>query len=242
MTTLVQEGDESIRIIKDLHSFFDTRARSLTIVSIGFGRGCLERVLHEETRSAIHLFECRPEQLAATNAFLQFLQDRQPSAFLQFPWLQSHVATGMSSSALKLETKIPSLVEGSVVLKGTSLQCTPFPFTHMDILKLDMKDATEWILYQILHAGFRPGLVFLRWDRHPDKYSDAMLCAGHLQQVGYHLYGQEGSWFSYRFIDNCTYEYCSWARTDCVNPLLQAHEELVRTNILTGSGKPLTPK
>lgn len=214
MTTLVQEGDEQIKTFEELNSFFGPRISSLNIVSIGFGHGGIEQYFTERTGSTVHIFDCREKEFEKASEF------------------------GKLSTRIKLEKTIPCSINGTIRVKEVAyeLQCSIYEHPQIDILKLDMKELTEFILYQILHAGYRPGLLYIRWDRHPDKYSDAMICAGHLQQVGYGLLSNTGPWFVYRFLDDCAYEYCSWARTDSANPLFSSFEEVVRTSLLT-SGK-----
>ncbi len=235
MFTIIQEGEESVKSIKQLYTFFGTRSRSLTIYSIGFGYGGVESFLFEQTGSPVKIFECRPEELHRAEAFKQYITDRTETTI---PWLKEHEASVASSKSFQLEKGIPSLLSGTnVSVKGCEqrFQFIPFDTERIDICKLDMKEANEFLLYQILHAGYRPGLFYIRWDKHPDKFTDAMICAGHLQQVGYRLLFQEGPWFLYQFIDDCSYEYCSWARVDCSNPLLKEHESIVRLKMISKS-------
>ena len=90
---------------------------------------------------------------------------------------------------------------------------------RVDICKIEYPGLTYEIIYTMLHAGYRPGLLYIRWDEHPDKGTEAMLCAGHLQNCGYGLAAELDGYFLYRFVDDCVYETCSWSRTDCINPL-----------------------
>ncbi len=212
MTTLVQEGHEQIKTMQQLNLFFGSRSTSLHIVSIGFGYGGLEQYFHEQTGSHVHIYDSCEENCKRAQ---QFVQNGKPSAF-------------------SVHTTIPCGIEGTICVKGDDekISCSILTDPQIDICKIDMKNKTEFILYQLLHAGYRPGLFYIRWDRHPDKFADAMICAGHLQQCGYILQAATGPWFVYRFVDDCAYEYCSWARTDCANPLFQTYEEIIRTRIL----------
>lgn len=235
MTTIIQEGVEQVKTLNKLYEFFGTRSRSLQIYCIGFGYGGIERFLHEQTGSPVKIFECRPEELARAEAFTEYFKERKETSF---EWLQAHTRSSASSSAFLFHKGIPSLLEGTNIrVKGCDgkFQLTPFDTDRIDILKIDMKEATEFFIYQILHTGYRPGLLYIRWDRHPDKFSDSMICAGHIQMVGYKLLFQEGPWFVYQYQDDCMYEYCSWARVDCNNPFLDAHEEIIRTKMLAGT-------
>ena len=89
------------------------------------------------------------------------------------------------------------------------------------------KTFTDEIVYQLLRSPYRPGLLFVCWPIGPDDSNESAACAGHLQTMGYRLLAAAGSFYTYIYVDQCMYEICSWARTDCNNPMFEEYREQI---------------
>ena len=101
------------------------------------------------------------------------------------------------------------------------------PENRVDILKIEARENEEhMILYSMLHSGYRPGLVLVRYTEDPDSNVPSMLVAGHLQMSGYKLCEISSNWFLYLYNDICLYDSCSWRNTKDQNPVVRYLAEL----------------
>ena len=126
----------------------------------------------------------------------------------------------------------------NIVVKKTSLGWTTLvtevqsqPENRCDLLKIEAKNEEEQpILYSMINAGFRPGILLVRYTEDPDTNVPSMLIAGHLQMLGYKLVSLSGNWFLYVYADLCLYDSCSWRNTKDQNPVVRYLAELFQEN------------
>lgn len=91
----------------------------------------------------------------------------------------------------------------------------------VDICKIDTNAIkTRMIIYELLDAGFRPGILLVKFNDSPDTNTSSQLVAGHLQNCGYSLMGVHEDKYLYYFTDNCLYDYCSWTEVSIENPII----------------------
>jgi len=108
---------------------------------------------------------------------------------------------------------------------------------RLDILKIDVPEGLERpILLAVLEAGFRPGLILVKWTKMPNTDVPTSLCAGHLQNCGYQLIRTFENKFAYYFTDRDMYMTCSWEETNCVNPLVRDLVDSVRNSLMRSEG------
>ena len=104
------------------------------------------------------------------------------------------------------------------------------PDTRIDILKIETQsDEDRLFLYSMMDAGFRPGVLLVKYNEDPDASIPAMLAAGHLQMAGYRLLETKDNWFFYLYTDICFYDSCSWRNTKIQNPLIKSIVEVFNT-------------
>ena len=146
---------------------------------------------------------------------------------------------------------LPWWGNGSVDVSGVSAMPTQkfFPLvesvcrrmnlteTRLDILKLDVPEELERpILLAALEAGFRPGIVLVRWNKMPNSDVPTSLTAGHLQNCGYSLVKTHDNKFAYFFMDRDVYMTCSWEETTVPNPLIKEIVDSVQKSIKSAEG------
>jgi hypothetical protein len=108
---------------------------------------------------------------------------------------------------------------------------------RLDILKIDFKDGLERpILFAALEAGFRPGLILVKWSKMPNMDVPTSLCAGHLQNCGYQLINKFENKFAYYYTESDLYMTCSWEETNCVNPMVKDLVDSVRNSLVKSEG------
>ena len=95
---------------------------------------------------------------------------------------------------------------------------------RIDILKVDTAASApgleKALLGAILSAGFRPGIIVVRWSKMPDLDLSTTLAAGHLQSCGYSLVKKVDNKFLYFFTDDDLYQICSWEGLVVTNPIV----------------------
>jgi len=221
MLIKIQEGPSNCPSLEGLYDFFAPRSSKLTIWSFGLGYGGIESNFIESTGSTVHVFDARPDAIDKNEKIQRVLASHE--LLENDPeWLTSLTDIWVPPNKMIFSTKIPWSHEGNLVVHDVQTPLTKInsdEIPRVDICKIDYHGLTYEIVYNILNAGYRPGLLYIRWDEHPDLGINSMLCAGHLQNCGYGLIIELDGYFLYRFIDECVYETCSWVRNDCINPL-----------------------
>lgn len=108
-----------------------------------------------------------------------------------------------------------------------------------DLLKIEGEDEVEhMLLASTLTAGFRPGLLLVRYTEDPDANVPSMMTAGNLHMAGYKLLAVEGRWFLYVYTDVCLYESVSFRNTKVQNPVVQYLAELFKPKSTETTEKP----
>jgi hypothetical protein len=221
MLVKLQEGPSQCPSLAHIYDFFAPRSSKLTIWSFGLGFGGIETNFIESTGSKVHVFDARPEAVEKNKQIQRVLQSHELDEN-DPDWIKPLADVWIPPNKLIFSTTIPWSHDGILTVNGQQTSITQIKTSEVprvDICKIEYPGLTYEIVYILLHTGYRPGLLYIRWDEHPDKGTEAMLCAGHLQNCGYGLAAELDGYFLYRFIDDCVYETCSWARTDCINPL-----------------------
>jgi hypothetical protein len=220
--TLLQDGEHVWPYMNNLYSFFGRRSRKITVYSYGFDNGVWEAEISEMTGAKVQIFDSRPESKERFDSVLRIITahkkldtDPEWASFFEKKWIQA--------SNLLYSTELPWTHNGSLEtdfgtfkLKKTTVEEVP----QLDIVKISLNTLGYDVVHSFLNQGYRPGLVIVRWDEHPDKNSLAMITAGHLQCCGYKLIDSYENSFIYMYTDSCLYECCSWERSDVENPLL----------------------
>lgn len=232
------EGTAMFPTLNLLYSFFVPRSRTITCWCIGFDQGGVETHFLETLGCQIDIFDPRPEATQRFADVKRILTNHKAEAS-DPTWMQSYALSWSNPEKLVYHNNYPFHSSGILDLSGApaarveaiSLEKVP----RLDLLKVDADDFTTTALYTLMSIGYRPGLLYVHWHKHPDKYNDTMLCAGHLQNIGYRLLSSNDNWFLYRFDDDCMYEYCSWERTDCANPLFDSYKKMVLSDLLANN-------
>ena len=221
-TILSSEGTGQYPTMKKLYEFFAPRSSKLTIWSFGLGFGGIETDFVESTGSMVHIFDARPEA-RQTFALIDRVLLNHTSETDDPAWVAPIASKWISPTKLTLSSILPWSHTGKLMVNGVETTCEQMSVDsvpQVDICKIDYPGLTYHIIYTLLTTGYRPGLMYIRWDNHPDENVSSMLCAGHLQTAGYTLMSTENGFFLYRYVDECVYDTCSWARTDCANPMV----------------------
>lgn len=229
MAHIIQDGTLEFPILKQLFTFYSKNIKNLVVWSIGFQKGGFECEVADMLNCKIQIFDGRPESKAMFEKVSTILSTHRPETG-DDPWFEKLAKFFIQKESFTFSSSLPGFHTGAIDLSGTpthlfalDTQTTP----KIDFIKIDYPEYETEVLYAILNAGYRPGLICIRWDKNPDENTKSMLAAGHLQTCGYALCGYKGNSFLYRFTDDCLYEMCSWCRTDCNYPLLQEYKQQI---------------
>lgn len=232
--TVQKDGTSSFPILRDLYQFFSPRSKSITVLSYGLGELGVETYLMSSTGCKITVHDARPNTKEKFDKYFSILKNHAADTTAN-EWEKELSQRWILSKNLSFSQEIPFTFSGSIDLSGNPTQLQVFSYEHVDFCKIDYDTFNTSILYSILNAGYRPGLLLINWSKHPDQYNDSMLCAGHLQNTGYTLVSSEENWFLYMFNDQNLYETCSWARSDVANPLIEEIKSVTLTNLLNST-------
>lgn len=229
MTQLILDDTYEFPMIKHLFAYFSEKSKNLQVWSIGFHKGGFECELADMMTCKIHIFDARPESQNTISKVQRILTEHKPDTG-DSPWYESIAKYFLEPNTFVVSSKLPGFAEGTLDISGVLTQTfrlSQSTYSHIDLLKIDYPEYERQAIYSILNEGYRPGLILIRWNEHPDESVPSMLAAGHLQTCGYALIGVKGNCFLYRFTNDCLYEMCSWARVDCPYPLLQEYKQQV---------------
>ena len=137
-------------------------------------------------------------------------------------------ANGISGSGLAIKTR-EIMATMTDIAKSLKLKDS----ARLDILKIDCSAAPgleKPLLAAVLSAGFRPGIIIVKWSGRPDVELSSTLAAGHLQNSGYRLMSKIDTKFVYYFTDQDMYQICSWEDSTCTNPMLNAIASASKSN------------
>jgi len=223
MNTCVRtDGDISFPSVSNLYSFFAPRSKNITIWSIGFNCGGVEADFMESCGAKVKIFDGRPDAKEKFDAFDTSLKTHKPDA--KFPWTEKLAKQWILPNLCSFSPVLPWSMTGQFTINGVEMRTEQVDLSgtpRIDIAKIHYPGLETHIIYTLLNEGYRPGLLFVNWTNHPDESVPAMLCAGHLQTTGYTLVKNIENYFLYMYTDSCYYETCSWARSDCDNPMFK---------------------
>jgi hypothetical protein len=232
--TTIQDDIDEIPIIKDMYIFFSPRSKSITALSYGFGSMGIETFLTGATGCEVKIFDSRPGSAERFEKYRTILQTHSAGEN-PTKWETFMANQYILPKKITFNNSLPFSYSGSLDISGVHTSLTKFTEKQIDFLKVDYDIFNTQIIYTVINSGYRPGIILMNWSNHPDNYTDSMLCAGHLQNTGYRLIGQKGSWFLYLFMDDCIYEMCSWARIDVSNPFLEDYKSFIISNFLNST-------
>jgi hypothetical protein len=229
MAHIIQDDDVEYPILKQLFTFYSKNIQNLVVWSIGFHKGGFECEVADMLNCKIQIFDGRPASKDMFDKVSNILTTHRVQAG-DGPWFEKVSKYFIQKDAFTFHAGIPGFQTGAIDLSGVPTQTFGLninSISKIDFLKIDYPEYETQILYAILNAGYRPGLICIRWDKNPDENTQSMLAAGHLQTCGYALAGYKNNSFLYRFTDDCLYEMCSWSRTDCNYPMLEEYKQQV---------------
>jgi hypothetical protein len=228
--TIEKEGEFLFPSIGSLYDFFTPRTKDITVWSIGFQYGGFEAHIAESTGAKIQIYDGRPESKERWAIFQRVmneheLQEGDPS------WAEPLTNQWILPDSTQFQEWVPYEFTGSLMIQNQVTTLQEVKDDRVDICKVDYKGFTFPLIYTLLNKGYRPGLLYVHWDTHPDNCAQAMICAGHLQNCGYRLLNSIKNYFLYIFIDENMYEICSWNDKSSANPMFEEYRKQLFNSI-----------
>lgn len=207
---------ETFPVFRNIWEFYSSKGNKSVFVSIGNSSSpMVELHISESLGCRVHLFTERPENWEETREILKTRKITESSSDFAKQALKKWVLPQnilVNTTPLSFSTVNSSIGD---ICKSLAVE------ERIDILKVECTTlkAAEMI-YAILHLGYRPGLLLLRWETSPDSTLETTLLAGHMQNIGYGLVSKEKNNYLYYFTDKNLYEMCSWETNQVPNPLV----------------------
>lgn len=240
-TCVKKDGGVEFPSVVNLYDFFAPRTKEITIWSFGFRNGEFECDIAESTGAKVHIFDARQGKKERYEIYNRVMNTHETDPS-DPDWAKDLTEYWILPDSTSFHSVLPGLYNGSLDLSGTLTQFSAFTAERVDLVKVDYGEHTPFIVVSLLQHGYRPGLLWVNWNEHPDFSNLTMSVAGNIQTLGYRLLKAEGNYFVYMFVDDCMYELCSWARTDCSNPMFlefkdQLFNELMVKSVATENQK-----
>lgn len=233
-TSVKKDGDIHFPSVTNLYDFFSPRTKDITVWSVGFRNCEFECDIAESTGAKVHMFDAREGRPARYEIFNRIMNTHETDAS-DPEWVSDLTDHWILPDSTVFSSTLPGLYTGSLDISGTLTQFSRFSADRVDLVKVDYDEHTSYLVNSILQHGYRPGLFWVMWDKHPDESNLTMATAGNLQTLGYRLLKAEGNSFVYIFVDECMYEICSWARTDSANPMFLEFKDQLFQGLMVGS-------
>ena len=176
--------------LQKLYEFFSPRCKTLEVWSFGLGNGLFETELIETLGCSVKLYDAREGKEDLFNEINTICETHETKR--EEGWAQQIAKRWLLPKKLLFSKVLPWIFSGTVDISGQQTQLSKIntnEVQRLDICKIEYSGLTSSILINILQEGYRPGLFYIHWDKHPDQYTDSMLAAGHLQTSGYALIG-----------------------------------------------------
>lgn len=226
-----------------LWTMYSKKGTQTVVVSIGTSASAIPDLELAETLGCpIHVVPVTAEETERWSKLKAVLQARSREG-VEF---DTDFAVGAEEKwvlpkNIKLQATMPWWTAGSVQVthRGETATVSTTPFqewtaqvcremglpkgdVRIDILKLDVPANLERSLLQaLMDAGFRPGIILVRYGARPDTNTSSTLAAGHLQNCGYALAAKLDSAFLYYYTDQDLYMQVSWEDSTTPNPLVK---------------------
>jgi hypothetical protein len=216
------EGKLKFPSLNSLYSMFSPRSKLLNVWCLGFTFGAVEADLQSSLGCEIKIFDNRKDAKERYTIFKRVMTDHTVNDDDPY-WIKNMVSVWTNMKRYHFAETLPWSFNAILDLSGNTVETKKINESEterVDICKIDYPDFEIELLQGILKAGYRPGLIYIRWTNHPDTNTNSMLAAGHLQTLGYELIGEADNYFLYYFNDECYYECCSWADTKVKNPMI----------------------
>jgi hypothetical protein len=230
-----KEGDQW-PILEKLWDYYSLKGIKVVFMNIGTSSSPLVELEIAETMGCpLHIFEVRQDKLDQWEEVKKILKERKreegASSFTEgvdtkwvlpkniriYPVLPSF-STGTQQIADIVYPTKEFIESAKECCKSMSLKEEN---GRADIVKISLgKDLEIQIVYSLLSAGYRPGLLMVEWTSSPDEILSTTIVAGHLQTCGYTLIANLGNRCIYFHNDRCMYEICSWLSNKVDNPMI----------------------
>jgi hypothetical protein len=252
LTTLMGDSIASFPMLNNLWTVFSAKGIRTSLLSIGCSETAIADLSIAETLGCpLHIVALSPKEEAQWKEVAVILKERkrvEPNT--AFPFSEGAQTKWILPKNLRIQPTVPWWTRGTIVLGDTTLQAEPVDEmiaricqemkvknneVRLDILKIDTTENApgleQSILGAVLAAGFRPGLITVRWTKMPDTDLPTTIAAGHLQNCGYRLLDKHEDKFLYYFSDEDLYQICSWETTKVANPITTEIMNVTRESI-----------
>ena len=238
--------------VDNLWTMYSKKGSRTVFLSVGAGQSALpELELAETLGCPLNYVPLGEQQVAAWEEIAAILKARARDASGALPFSAGAEEKWILPKHVQRVAALPWWATGTADISGVGSIPTQQFFslmegickrmniaeTRLDILKLDVPaEAERPILMAALEAGFRPGIILVRWGKMPNTDVPTTLAAGHLQNCGYSLVKIHENKFAYMFTDRDVYMTCSWEETNTPNPLVKEIVDSVRKSVAPVEG------
>ena len=255
-TFLAKESLDRYPCLDSIWNFFSTKGIKTVFLTLGASESALADLELAETLGcpliAVPTSKQEKDKWAEVHEILKARARTEVTS--KFSFSKGTEEKWILPKNIKIRESVPYWSKGTIVTESGEILQTENAYdwadvlckeinvknaeVRVDVLKMALPYELETpILYSLLSAGFRPGLIIIRWSKRPDTDVSTTLLAGHLQTMGYQLISKYEDKFLYIFNDRDWYMTCSWEDMLTPNPLIAEVFRIARfSRQTTGNG------
>ena len=234
------KGGDPFPVVDRLWDIYSGKGIRTVFLTIGTSKSALADLdIGESLGCPINIVTLNDAEKNSWTEVANILKERKRDAATATPFSLEAETKWILPKNVRLQEAVPWWENGTIDISGTvsRTQCVGQLTTsiatamklkdnanRIDILKVDTATSApgleKALLGAILSAGFRPGIIVVRWTKMPDVDLSTTLAAGHLQSCGYSLIKKVDNKFLYFFTDDDLYQLCSWEGLVVTNPIV----------------------
>jgi hypothetical protein len=234
------KGGDPFPVVDRIWDMYSGKGIRTVFLTIGASKSALADLeIAESLGCPINIVTMNEAEKASWTEVAAILKERKRDAATATPFSAAAETKWILPKNVRLQESVPWWENGTVDISGavSRTQCVGLltasiasamklkdNANRIDILKIDTTSSApgfeKALLAAILSAGFRPGVIMVKWTQMPDVDLSTTLAAGHLQNCGYSLLKKVDNKFLYFFTDDDLYQLCSWEGIVVTNPIV----------------------
>jgi hypothetical protein len=248
------KGGDPFPVVDRMWDIYSGKGIRTVFLTIGASKSALADLeIAESLGCPMNIVTMNEAEKASWTEVATILKERKRDAATATPFSAEAETKWILPKNVRLQESVPWWENGTVDISGSvsRTQCVrdltvsiasamklKDNANRIDILKIDTTNSApgfeKGLLAAILSAGFRPGVIMVKWTQMPDVDLSTTLAAGHLQNSGYSLLKKVDNKFLYFFTDDDLYQLCSWEGIVVTNPIV--------TEVVTATKAPVVAR
>lgn len=220
-------------MIENIWNFFSSKERKTVFFSVGTGLSPLvELELMESLGCPVHIFDMSKENCQKWTDVSGVLKTRKVTETTS-NFAKEAIKKWVLPRNINVYDKLPFYYEGTLKQNNNLNDINTVSMSdvvssinpsdpRIDLLKIDLPNYEHLVISSVIHEGFRPSLLLVRWTYSLDSHFPTLNMVGYLNMLGYSLIGKIDNKCLYYYSDTNMFQLCNWDSIGLKNPLIQS--------------------